>query len=136
MRKGRVAGDIYPGCAFKSGARSMSAFHPSLPSGSDPLRIFVAYEKVSVMMDLLAPLLTAAIVGFWILDVLRASTALSVMYALVVIVLGCLGLLGLIHIEVPRTWGAPFSNILVALGMVGAARMAFRGLRDLRRAVH
>lgn len=87
------------------------------------------------MTDLLVPLLMAAFLGFWILDVLQAPVALSVVYALAVVALSCLGLLGLIHIEVPKTWGAPVSNILVIMGILGAARMAFHGLRNLLRAV-
>ena len=85
------------------------------------------------MADLFVPLYVAGtFLGLWILDVFKPPKLFVIAYALLVVALGCVGLLGIIHLEVPKAWGAPAADILVLGGMIGAARLVLHGVLTFR----
>jgi peptidoglycan/LPS O-acetylase OafA/YrhL len=90
-------------------------------------------ERNTSMTELFVPLfMVGAFLGPWILEGLRAPKAFALCYALIIVALACLWFLGMIHLQVPKVWGAPLAIILVLGGMIGAARLLVRSLKSHR----
>jgi hypothetical protein len=85
------------------------------------------------MTELSGPLLLAGgFLGPWILDAFRAPKLLALAYGLLIVAVAILVLLGMIHLQAPKVWGAPLAITLVLGGMIGAARLLVRSLRSHR----